>query len=88
MENLKTKSMLFARSLDQLTRIKQNSADPLAGLVHVDRLEKQQNARLNNHIQLNPILKRSPDLEPIRHHNDSLIAHDRKHVLGNAFLLA
>ena len=55
--------------------------------LHFVALEKQHNARLEDHVELDPVLERASDLEPVRQHNDRLVAHYGEHVVGDALLL-
>jgi len=55
MKQFETETMLLARPLQQLARTEQHSAYPLAGLYFVTLVEKH-NARLEYHIQFDPVL--------------------------------
>mgnify|MGYP007048343668 FL=1 len=62
MKELEAESILFARSLDELTGAEDDGPDPVAGLCLL-RLVEQQQPGLENAPQLGPALEASSDLK-------------------------
>ena len=61
MKQLEAESILFTRSLDELTGAEDDGPDPVAGLCLL-RLVEQQQPGLENAPQLGPALKTASDL--------------------------
>ena len=86
MEKLEAEAVLLARSLQQLTRVEYDGADPLARF-HFVALVQKHYAWLQYDVQFHPVLEAASDLQPVRQHYDTLVSHYREHVVRDSLLL-